>query len=264
MQPAVSSPSRGTLAAALLLSVALFVPAEQALSSTVVVDERAATVDDGWQHANYLAWAIKHRRYGDIDAVAAQIDASSPYARWVPAAIGLAIEQLDATAGAYAQMGRCRELGAFRRRIASEWPAGQAAMRARSCGSFVCGTGKAEMIEALGGVAAYRSVQQVLRAERFTEHVLEIDRAIAAGDHAAALELRRHRHDGPMPAMPTGVPRRRARDRRGAAAASATTTRARAPTRASRWQRHRLRKGVARASRRPRASCIPTHRRCST
>ncbi|MDQ3334795.1 MAG: hypothetical protein M4D80_06530 [Myxococcota bacterium] len=209
MQPAVTLSTRGTLAAALLLSAALFVPAEYALSSTVTLAERAPAVDgnalvadDGWQHANYLAWAIRHRRYADIEAAAAQIDASSPYARWVPAAIGLAVEQLDATAGAYAQMGRCRELGAFQRRIAGEWPAGRAAMRARPCGSLVCGTGRAEMIKELGGVAAYRSVQQVLRAERFTERVLEIDRAMATGDHASALaSCGEIGGDDPMPAM---------------------------------------------------------------
>ena len=208
MQPAVSVSTRGTLAAALLLSVALLVPAEYALSSTVVVGERvlegnAFVADDGWQHANYLAWAIRHRRYGDIDAAAAQIDASSPYARWVPAAVGLAIEQLDATAGAYAQMGRCLELGAFQRRIAAEWPAGRAAMQPQSCsGSFVCGTYKHEMIKALGGVAAYRSVQQVLRGERFTERVLEIDHAMASGDFARALvSCGDIGNDGPMPAM---------------------------------------------------------------
>jgi hypothetical protein len=194
MQPAVLVSTRGALAAALLVSAALVVPREYVLSSTVAVPERVPVVeatvlvaDDGWQHANYLAWAIRHRRYGDIEAAAAQIEASSPYARWVPAAIGLAIEQLDATAAAYAQMGRCHELGAFQRRVAAEWPAGRAAMQRQTCGGFVCGTGKVERMKELGGVAAYRSVMQVLRGERFNERVLEIDRAMAEGDYASAL-----------------------------------------------------------------------------
>ena len=207
MQPAVSMSSRGAAFAALLLSVSVFVPQEYALSSTVVVTDVPAAApavpDDDWQHASYLAWAIKHRRYAEIEAAAAEIDATSPYARWVPTAISLAIAQLDATAGAYAQMGRCRELAAFRRRIGDEWPAGRAAMRPHACvSSSMCGTAKGEMIRALGGVAAYRSVQQVLRAERFIERVLEIDQAMANGDHAAALaSCAEIRGDGPMPAM---------------------------------------------------------------
>jgi hypothetical protein len=208
MQPAVSMSSRSAVFAALLLTASAFVPQEYALSSTLVVTAepgapRAAVADDDWQHASYLAWAIKHRRYGEIEAAAAEIDASSPYARWVPTAITLAVAQLDTTAGAYAQLGRCRELAAFRRRVGDQWPAGRAAMRHHACvSSSLCGSAKGEMIRALGGVAAYRSVQQVLRAERFTERVLEIDHAMASGDHAAALaSCAEIRGDGPMPAM---------------------------------------------------------------
>ena len=196
------------IAAALLLSAALFVPTEHALSSTVVVTAELASIeravaDDDWQHASYLAWAIKHRRYGDIEGAAAQIDASSPYARWVPTAVSLAIEQLDTTAGAYAEMGRCRELGAFQRRVAEAWPAGRAAMRTHECsGPFMCGTYKREMSKALGGIAAFRAVEQVLRGERFTERVLEIDHAMRIGDHALALaRCGEIGYDGPMPAM---------------------------------------------------------------
>ena len=214
MQPAVSMSSRGLLAAALLLSVALFVPAATALSSTVVVSAEpvgsaepigartAVPIDTDWEHANDLASAIKHRRYGEIEAAAAQIARSSPYARWVPTAIALAIEQLDTTADAYAQMGRCSELGAFLRRIGEAWPAGRAAMRTHACGSFMCKTYRTELTKALGGVAAYRAVQQVLAGERYTERILEIDQAIRIGDHAGALaSCADTRYDGPVPSM---------------------------------------------------------------
>lgn len=194
MQSAVSMSSRGAVAAALLLSVSLFVPAEYALSSTVVVApeapvriDRAGAIDEDWQHASYLAWTIKHRRWGDIEAAAAQIDERSPYARWVPTALALAVEQLDTTARAYAKMGRCRELGAFQERVGDAWPAGRAAMHAQSCGVLVCKRHRRELYKTLGGIAAYRSVQQVLAGERYMERILEIEHAVRTGDHAAAL-----------------------------------------------------------------------------
>jgi hypothetical protein len=217
MQPAADlTPSRGALAAALGLAIALVMPQNVTLSSTIVPPPSAmqpagrvlmldpsivvTPIGSHWHHANYLAWAIQHRRYGEIEATAAQIGAGSPYARWVPAALSLAIEQLDATAAAYAQMGRCRELGTFLRRIEREWPSGRAAMRGVSCGSFVCGTGKREMIKELGGIDAYRTAMRLLAAQRYAERTIEIAQAIAFGDHASALaSCGAIERDGPMP-----------------------------------------------------------------
>src|SRR5690349_10387363 len=106
MQLAVSTSMRGLLAAAVLLVGASVAPGATAFAPMVTVEppaiEYAPPVDVAWHHANHLAWAIQHRRYDELVATAARIDESSPYARWVPAALGLAVEQLDQTAAAYA------------------------------------------------------------------------------------------------------------------------------------------------------------------
>jgi len=205
MLHAVFVPSRGTFAAALLMTCAAIAlagwPRPPQLAAAVAPPTVATLrlVGDSWHHANHLAWVIEHRRYREIEAAAAAVDRSSPYARWVPAALGLAVEQLDVTAAAYARMGMCRELARFLRHVDGAWPQGRAAMKPVSCAALACGTGNAERIEELGGIDTYRRVQQVLRMLRFTALTIEIDRAVASGDHARALaSCGAIGRDGPM------------------------------------------------------------------
>lgn len=207
MQLAVSTSTRGLLAAAALLVGANLAPGATAFAPMVTVEaplvEYAAPVDVAWHHANHLAWAIQHRRYDELVATAARIDDASPYARWVPAALGLAVEQLDQTADAYARMGRCRELGQFLHTVERAWPAGRAAMTKHRCeSSFMCGTYKSEMIELLGSAHAFRTMQRLEALQRYSERVLEIDLAVATGDHARALaSCGEIGSDGPMLAV---------------------------------------------------------------
>jgi hypothetical protein len=159
-----------------------------------------AGLDGGWLRANYLAWTIEHRRYGEIERAAATIGADSPYAPWVPAAIGLAVEQLDTTAAAYVAMDRCRDLHRFMWRVAREWPAGRAAMQPVSCDiGFMCGNAKREGIRAAGSALAYHQLRTMRRLERYAETAVEITVASAAGDHAGALaSCAAIGDDGPM------------------------------------------------------------------
>jgi len=205
MLHAVFVRSRGTFAAALLMTCAAIALAGWPRAPQIAVAVAPPTVTtlrlvgDSWHHANYLAWVIERRRYDEIEAAAAAVDRSSPYARWVPAAVGLAVEQLDVTAAAYARMGRCSELARFVRRIDRAWPQGRAAMQPVPCSSFACDPGTAEMIEELVGIGGYRRVQQVLRVLRFAERASEIERAVASGDHASALaSCGAIGRDGPM------------------------------------------------------------------
>ena len=204
MQLAVSTSTRGLLAAAALLVGANLAPGATAFTPLVTIEapiiEPPPPVDIAWHHANHLAWAIQHRRYDEVAATAARIDATSPYVRWVPAALGLAVEQLDQTADAYARMGRCRDLGRFLHQVERAWPAGRAAMRKVHCeSSFMCGTYKSEMIRLLGSAQAFRTMQKLEALQRYSERVLEIDVAVAAGDHARALaSCGAIGNDGPM------------------------------------------------------------------
>ena len=145
-------------------------------------------VDRHWDAANSLAVAIENRSYGEIAAAARAIDPSSPYAPWVPAAVQLAIEQIDATASGYMRMNMCRELGRFIRQIEEEWPDGHAAMQPVSCGRFICGTYRQERIRAAGSIEAYRREREIEDAERYATLAGDLARAIANDDHRSALD----------------------------------------------------------------------------
>lgn len=189
MQPALSIPWRGALAAALVMTAIAVVPPDHRMCSTgqTMVRRLAETTSfpaamevgvfhEDWLRADHLARVIEARRYGEIEDAAAAVDPWGPYGRWVRVARGLAVEQLDTTAGAYARLGRCAELAAFLRQVELAWPAGRAAMRPVGC--IVSAGGKALGAGSAGGnaglVARDPSVAAVAAAAR-------------AGDHAGAL-----------------------------------------------------------------------------
>ena len=145
-------------------------------------------IDDDWQRADRLARVIEARRYEEIQAAADAIAPTSRYAAWVPAALALAVDQLDATAMAYAQMNMCRELGRFYARTEAAWPQGRAAMTRVYCeGRWICGTAKADGIKAAGSIEAYRRQVELDDEQRYAELVDELARALLAGDHRNAL-----------------------------------------------------------------------------
>lgn len=164
MEPTAVVPVRGIVIAA-LVATAPMLPAwafaPPLVASLVAPVQRAPRIDEAWLRANHLAWTIEHRRYDEIERAAATIGADSPYAAWVPAAIGLAVEQLDATAAAYVAMERCGELRRFQHHIDEVWPAGRAAMKRVACNiGLRCANGN---------------------------RLVEIAKATAIGDHAGVL-----------------------------------------------------------------------------
>ncbi len=140
--------------------------------------------------ADRLARAIEERRYGEIDAAAAAIRARSPYARWVPAAVGLAIEQMDATNAAYARMNMCDELREFVERIEMAWPLGAASRAPVQCvEARECGLMRRAAIEAAGGAANWARIREATEQRRRAELDLQLANAIAGGDHEGALAV---------------------------------------------------------------------------
>lgn len=126
------------------------------------------TIGDDWQAASALASAIENRAWAEIPRAVAAIDEASPYAAWVPAALELAVEQLDATAAGYRRMNMCGELTGFLARVESEWPQGRKAMQPARC---LSGCTRSAASEARYAVLAG-----------------ELARAIAADDHQSALD----------------------------------------------------------------------------
>jgi hypothetical protein len=158
--------------------------------------------DADWFHADKLARLIESRRYGAIEAAAAAISPASRYAAWVPAAVALAIDQVEATADAYARMGMCRELNRMYAQLAEAWPQGSALVKHVYCETgFVCGNAKWEGIRAAGSVEAYRRQLQIEKERQYAELVDELAASLAAGDHTRALGTCGEMHDyGAIPA----------------------------------------------------------------
>ena len=202
MQPvAVSVSWRGFLAAAAVLAT---VHASNALAPvhwfpalpTLIVPRvppplpASVVVDDGdahWEDANALAVAIENRRWGDIAEAVHAIEPSSPYRPWVPAALELAVEQLDGMASAYARMNMCGELAAFVAQVEQEWPAGREAMQPVTCGRYICGMGRRAMMRDA--------------PRRYALLAGDLAEAIASADHRSALEVCGAMNEyGPIPA----------------------------------------------------------------
>lgn len=183
----VSVSVRATVAMIVALAVSVLVPRALIAPSiapptvpppTVASAELIAEAVDGfdvdWFHADYLARSIEARRYGAIEAAAAAIHPASRYSPWVPAAVALAIDQLEATATAYARMGMCGELGRLYQELEDAWPQGSAAMRHIYCETrWVCGTAIRQM--------------QIEKEQGYAGLVDELAAALAAGDHTRAL-----------------------------------------------------------------------------
>jgi hypothetical protein len=195
MQPAVTVPWRGGFAAAFVALVAstAVVPIGQAipptltlsLSSSPPTSRDVIAFDMHWSAANHLANVIAQRRYAEIDESIAEMDPwSSPYARWVPAAVDLAVEQINATQNAYARMDMCREMHRFRLAIQQAWPTGAAHMATVDC-EVPSGTARSEA-GAAGGIENDREQQ---RADELL-HDLDVAAAIAKAtldDDASAM-----------------------------------------------------------------------------
>jgi hypothetical protein len=201
MQPAVSVPVRAALVVVALASGALAIRGDAKppplplqisvqlvtipIPSITISTPAITRIEDHWLDANRLATVIVERRWGDIEAAAAAIAPDSPYAPWVPAAIGLAVEQLDATAAAYARMNLCNELFEFRSAVRAAWPRGAGAMARQRCGRFICGTAKSEAIKRAGSIAAYRA-QKALEDEAYFD---DLAAELAREEHDPAVAL---------------------------------------------------------------------------
>lgn len=187
MQPAVSVSWRGFLAAAVAAVLAtanaphalapaqLFVvfPALVVPHVPPPLDVVTDADDRYWDDANALAVAIERRRWREVADAAANVAPESPHAPWVPAALELAVEQLDATAAAYVRMNLCAELATFLDHVEEAWPEGRAAMRPVACGTYVCGMGRRAMLREA--------------PRRYAELAGRLAEAVAIADHHAAL-----------------------------------------------------------------------------
>ena len=214
MQPAVSIPWRAAFAVAtfcvLVGAVAMrdeprvaipVVPPSPSVDVTIRTASVVAETLDDYLEADRLARAVEERRYRDIDRALAAIDPHSRYAPWVPAALGLAVEQIDATTAAYARMGMCSELQRFVTQLEQDWPSGAAARKRVYCGKWI----SYDAIRNAGGIDAYRRIvtENAEPARRALE--VGLTASVLAEDHATALaqcremqlvgELARFAHD---------------------------------------------------------------------